>query len=453
MTDRTIELTRRNVLAGLTAVGAAGVAGAGGTFALLSDTEASDNNTLSVGTLNLTTNGNESATTTLNASEVGTGTSGSATLTVNNTGTLDGRLNFGVSAIRNLENGLVNDAELDDPDENGGSPGELSQYVSLRLGYDNNDNGNLNSSEAVVDGSLDGMKNVQFNPNVSISAAGSKDFVIEWEIDEDAGSEVQSDSVEIDFDLELLERAQGADVVLTGDTPYGQGAGFAFPWDTTTDSGTPDIAHRGSGAWGTVDHSSSGTGNAVGSPPEYKQGFYFAGDFSAISTLSGYTVDEIAEISYWLYEPNPLNGNDIYLLIYTRPEGDGNDGGSFYDSRLVALPTNANGAGSPNFTPGEWNKFSTRNSASNTLVFDDSGHKSGNNIGGPVLPTLSDLRSGSLDWTNYDSSLSSTFDYRNQEVLALSLQTNSTSPELQAWIDDIVVKLTTGETLTIDLED
>lgn len=445
MTDRTIELTRRNVLAGLTAVGAAGVAGAGGTFALLSDTEASDNNTLSVGTLNLTTNGNESATTTLNASEVGTGTSGSATLTVNNTGTLDGRLNFGVSAIRNLENGLVNDAELDDPDENGGSPGELSQYVSLRLGYDNNDNGNLNSSEAVVDGSLDGMKNVQFNPNVSISAAGSKDFVIEWEIDEDAGSEVQSDSVEIDFDLELLERAQGADVVLTGDTPYGQGAGFAFPWDTTTDSGTPDIAHRGSGAWGTVDHSSSGT--------EYKQGFYFAGDFSAISTLSGYTVDEIAEISYWLYEPNPLNGNDIYLLIYTRPEGDGNDGGSFYDSRLVALPTNANGAGSPNFTPGEWNKFSTRNSASNTLVFDDSGHKSGNNIGGPVLPTLSDLRSGSLDWTNYDSSLSSTFDYRNQEVLALSLQTNSTSPELQAWIDDIVVKLTTGETLTIDLED
>jgi predicted ribosomally synthesized peptide with SipW-like signal peptide len=451
MTDRTIELTRRNVLAGLTAVGAAGVAGAGGTFALLSDTEASDNNTLSVGTLNLTTNGNESATTTLNASEVGTGTSGSATLTVNNTGTLDGRLNFGVSAIRNLENGLVNDAELDDPDENGGSPGELSQYVSLRLGYDNNDNGNLNSSEAVVDGSLDGMKNVQFNPNVSISAAGSKDFVIEWEIDEDAGSEVQSDSVEIDFDLELLERAQGADVVLTGDTPYGQGAGFSKggpsgtnPWDTTTDSGTPDIAHRGSGAWGTVDHSSTYS--------EYKQGFYFAGDFSAISTLSGYTVDEIAEISYWLYEPNPLNGNDIYLLIYTRPEGDGNDGGSFYDSRLVALPTNANGAGSPNFTPGEWNKFSTRNSASNTLVFDDSGHKSGNSIGGPVLPTLSDLRSGSIDWTTYDSSLSSTFDYRNQEVLALSLQTNSTSPELQAWIDDIVVKLTTGETLTIDLE-
>jgi predicted ribosomally synthesized peptide with SipW-like signal peptide len=445
------KITRRQALGSIAAVGTATAAlGAGGTFALLSDTEQSNNNSLQTGTLNLQTSGSESATTTISASDLGTGTSGSISTEVNNVGSLDGFLNFDFGTVSDKENGIANDAESTAPGENGGPPGELAQYVTLRLGYDGNNNGTFGSGEVVAEGRLsDGtgnylMDNVQFNPNVPIPANSNRDFYLEWEIDGDAGNEVQSDSVKFDLTFELLERERGADVVLTRDTTYGQGAGFGNQWDTTTDSGTPDIAHRGSGAWGTVDHSSSNS--------SYKQGFYFAGDFSSMSPLKGYTVDEIAEISYWLYEDSALAGNDIYLLIYTRPEGDGNDGGSFYDSRLVALPTNANGAGTPNFTPGEWNKFSTRNSASNTLVFDDSGHKSGNSIGGPVLPTLSDLRSSSIDWDNYDSSLSSTFDYRNQEVLALSLQTNSTSPELEAWIDDITVELTTGESLTIDLE-
>jgi hypothetical protein len=118
---------------------------------------------------------------------------------------------------------------------------------------------------------------------------------------------------------------------------------------------------------------------------------------------------------------------------------------------LVALPSNANGS-SPNFTPGEWNEFSTKSGASNTLVFDDSGHKPGNSVGGPDLPTLADLQSGPVDWTNYDSSLSDSYDYRNQEVLALSLQTNSTSPELEAYIDDVTVTLASGDTLRLDLE-
>jgi predicted ribosomally synthesized peptide with SipW-like signal peptide len=456
MTEKSTGLTRRKILGGTAALAAAAAAGAGGTFALLSDTEQSTNNSLSVGTLDLATEGTESATTTLSVSNEGTGTSGQVSTEVNNQGSLDGFLNFDVGTVDDKENGVVDDAEQVSG-ENGGSPGELAQYVTFRLGYDGNDNGTLGSDEIVAEGRLsDGgrnylMDNVQFNPNVPIPAGGDRDFYLEWEIDGDAGNEVQSDSVEVDFTFELLERERGADVVLTGNTTYGQGAGFAEAWDTTADSGTPDIAHSGSGAWGTVDHGSG----------SYKQGFYFAGDFSSISPLKGYTIDQIAEISYWLYEPNPLNGNDIYLVIYTRPEGDGNDGDSWYDSRLEALPTNANGGGSPNFTPGQWNMFSTSGSASNTLVFDDNGHKTGNSVGGPILPTLSDLQNNvPLDWGNYDSSPSqgdtdtsdNTIDYANQEVLALSLQTNSTSPELKAWIDDITVELTTGEELTIDLE-
>ncbi|WP_153952195.1 TasA family protein [Halosegnis longus] len=440
--DSTIELNRRRVLAGLGTIGVASAGAGAGTFALFSDTEESTGNSVTAGTLNLTADGNDgSETTTLSVTGAAPGDTGIATTTLRNAGNISGFLNVDIDSVSSAENGLVEPERQAGDSSTGGSSGELADYLSLELDI----GGNMFTS-----GLVSGMENVQFNPNEPISGSSVKDFNIQWEIDEAAGNVIQTDSVSVDFTLELLQEAQGKDVVLSGDTPYGQGAGFSNPWDTTGDSGTPDISVSGSGAWGTVDHSSSGTGNATGG--EYKQGFYFAGDFSSISTLSGYTIDEITEISYSLYKDAPLAGNDIYLLIYTRPEGDGNDGASWYDSRLVALPSDANGAGSPNFTTGEWNTFSTRNGASNTLVFDDSGHKGGNSVGGPVLPTLSDLGSGPIDWTNYDSSLSSTFDYQNQEVKALSLQTNSTSPDLEAWIDDVTVKLATGEELSLDLE-
>jgi predicted ribosomally synthesized peptide with SipW-like signal peptide len=417
-------------------LGAAGAVGAGGTYALLSDTEQSTNNSLTTGTLNLQAGGSESATTTFAAADLGTGSSGSASSTVTNTGTLDGYLNFSIEDIRNLENGIANDAESSASDENGGQPGELSQYVTLRLGYDDNGNGSFGSGEVVAEGSLDGMENVQFKPNVPLGASASREFFVEWEIDEDAGNEVQSDSVEVDFGFELLEREADADVVLTADTPYGQGAGFAEAWDTTT-----SVAHTGSGAWGTEDRSGQGISS-------YKQGFYFASDFDSASTLSGYTVSEIQDISYWLYEPTALEGVDIYLNIYTRPEGDGNDA-AWYDSRLQALPSAANG-GSPNFTPGEWNEFSTASSATNTLRWSDTG-RSGNFV--QPLPTLDQVQSGPVDWSAYGANSSFTQDYRDEEVMALSMQTGSVSGiELEAYVDDITVELTTGETLNIDLE-
>lgn len=433
MSDKIPKLNRRKVLGSLGALGAASAVGAGGTYAMLSDTEQSTDNSLTMGTLNLRTNGTETATTTLSAGNLGTGTSGKASTTVNNVGTLDGVLNFDVGSITNNENGVVNDPEADDPDENVGS-GELSQYVTLRLGYDNNNNGNLNSDEVVVEGALDGMENVQFNPKVPLSANNTKDFIVEWQIDSDAGNEVQSDSVEVDFTFELLERAQDADVVLTGDTPYGQGAGFANPWETTT-----DYAHSGSGAWGSVDESPAGS---------YKQGFYFAGDFSSIDALPTYTVSEIEDVSYWLYEPNALNGVDIYLNIYTKAENDGNDSG-WYDSRLQALPSESN-RGNPNFTPGEWNEFTTKTGASNTLTWSDTGR--GGNFN-QDLPTLDQLQSGVIDWSAWGGNLSISHDYRDQEALALSLQTGSSSGvDLEAYIDDITVELTTGESVTYDLE-
>ena len=265
-----------------------------------------------------------------------------------------------------------------------------------------------------------------------------------WWLPINHGNQVQSDSATFDlgFYTEQCRHNDGEGMApeptpLMADSPQGQGGGFANEWDVSE-----TLAHVGSGSWGTIDRSDQ----AITS---YKQGFYFAGDFDDVDVLpSTYTVADIEEISYWLYEPTALDGVDIYLTIYTRAENDGDDA-AWYDTRLQALPSEANG-GSPNFTPGEWNEFSTAAGASNTLTWSDTGR--GGNFNQP-LPTLDDVQSGLVDWSTYGANASFPHDYRDEEVLALSLQVGSQSGvDLEAYIDDVTVRLENGETLRLDLE-
>jgi predicted ribosomally synthesized peptide with SipW-like signal peptide len=275
-----------------------------------------------------------------------------------------------------------------------------------------------------------------------------------WWVPVDHGNEIQSDSVTFDlgFYTEQCRHNDGlrdeGDITLYGSSVQGQGGGFAYPWETTT-----SVAHTGSGSWGTIDRS--------GSFSDYKQGFYFGGEFDTNNVLPEYTIEEIDEISYWLYEPNSsLQGNDVFLNIYTKPESDGDDTKSWFDSRLAALPAEAEG-GSPTFSANTWTKFTTKVSGPNTLNFWDSGrapqfNNGVNYINKPAAsdqPTLSDLQSGDINWSNYGTNeADSPYSYYDETVKALSLQTNSTSPELEAYIDDVTVTLTSGETLNLDLE-
>jgi predicted ribosomally synthesized peptide with SipW-like signal peptide len=271
------------------------------------------------------------------------------------------------------------------------------------------------------------------------SANTVHDVVFAWWLPVDHANEIQTDSVTFDlgFYTEQCRHNPGDIITLDAESPQGQGDGFANPWDIST-----TMAHRGDGSWGTIDRSGQGISS-------YKQGFYFGGEFDNIDVLPAYTIGDISEISYWLKEPTALEGVDIYLNIYTQPEGDSGDSGGFYDSRLQALPSRAN-QGSPNFTPGEWNKFSTSAGASNTLNWSDTGRGGNFNLN---LPTLDDLQAGPVDWSTYGGNISFTHDYSDETVRALSLQTGSVSGiSLEAWIDDITVKLTSGETLRLDLE-
>ena len=509
MTDRNIELSRRKILG---AAGAIGIAGAGagmGTSALFSDEESFENNSITAGTLDMTVDAEIVAVNTEYDNAVGpinynvTADGAAATgLTLEDFKPGDWvivcyeiTIEDNPGYVQVQANNLVSDENgFEEPEpEDGASDGEgeLDDKLLTTVWDDYDDSGNRSGlstldivtnnaassfpDSASTNHSWDSSRSEggEFNsdihyttlqetyndwfedgfllgpgPGSDASKIGgpandqeSKVVYLLLEIPVEVGNKIQGDSVSFDLEWRAEQIRNNDDpfsgrLVLDGSSQQGQGAGFANAWDTTS-----SLAHAGTGAWGTIDRS----GQSISS---YKQGFYFGGFFSNNDVLPEFTVSEIEEISYWLYEDSPLSGVDIYLNIYTQPENDGDDSG-FYDSRLQALPSEANG-GNPNFTPGSWNEFSTAASAPNTLTWGDTGRGGSFN---QTLPDLNDIQSGSIDWSTYGGGLTQTHDYRDEKILALSLQTASQSGVgLEAYIDDVSVQLTGGQELVLDLE-
>jgi predicted ribosomally synthesized peptide with SipW-like signal peptide len=478
--SKKIGLTRRQALAGLGTIGIAS-AGAGlGTTALFSDEESFDGNTITAGTLDMSVTAtveaandywkeqvtledleataDGEAVTGLQVNDVKPGDWGIICFEID-VGDNPGYVRTTTEGLTTSENGYTEpeptegDDENDPNDEDGA--GELQDFMLAEVyrSFDASDDSDPPRSHlspsggdpVAPEGSTVWDTYTTFSTGVpmlesdgSLMEVGSGADAAEWclllYLPEDVGNRVQSDGFSFDLVFEA-EQVRNNDnpfqpLVLDGGTAQGQGAGFANPWDTTT-----SVAHSGSGAWGTVDHSPASS---------YKQGFYFP-----MHSLPDFTVSDIDDVSYWLYEPTALDGVDIYLNIYTAPEGDGDDAASWYDSRLQALPSEANG-GSPNFTPGSWNEFSTESGASNTLTWSDTGR--GGNFNQP-LPELADIQSGSVDWSTYGANASFSHDYSDEEVWGLSLQVGSQSGiDLEAYIDDVRVELASGDVLEMNLE-
>ncbi|WP_235728451.1 TasA family protein, partial [Halosimplex carlsbadense] len=110
MTDednsKTIELNRRRVLGGIVTIGGAAAAAGAGTFAAFSDTESSNDNSVSAGTLDLTVDGGSTPVTVLSVSDAVPNGSGSGdAITLANDGSVDGTLDISVAAIDSNENG------------------------------------------------------------------------------------------------------------------------------------------------------------------------------------------------------------------------------------------------------------------------------------------------------------------------------------------------------------
>ncbi|WP_338739684.1 hypothetical protein [Haloplanus salilacus] len=257
------------------------------------------------------------------------------------------------------------------------------------------------------------------------------------------------------------------------------GETFAGTWDVETGFGFPFFEASDGGSSGPSPGLEESTTRGPLLEPRTcwatrrgsgKQGLYFGGrsgfravpeaeypidgappGISSFYPLREYTVSEIDEIGYFLREPSPLNGVDVYLSIYTAPEDDGDDT-AWYDSRLQALPAEANG-GDPSFTPGRFNAFATSAEEPNVLNFFDSGRAETGDIPKPSPEdqvTLDALGDGPVDWATTPEG--ETRDYSDETVLGLSIQTGSdSSSSLEAYVDGVGVVLETNETLVLNL--
>lgn len=196
MSDDKLELNRRRVLGGLATIGVASAGAGAGTMAYFSDTESSTGNTVSAGTLDLKADGGDSAVTTVNISDVAPGDSGGGSTTLKNSGTISGSVD--------LNFGSATNSEGDNPESEGdtASPGDLGDVLEVEVYVGSTlVRGDYTASppptfNQVFDGTED-------DSNVALSAGGSKDLTINWQLPSSAGNDIQGDSVSGDITVEL----------------------------------------------------------------------------------------------------------------------------------------------------------------------------------------------------------------------------------------------------------
>jgi spore coat-associated protein N len=191
----------------ITALLIIGIVG-GGTYAYFSDTESSTGNTLTAGTLDLNINGGNVAINTFDVGNVAPGDSGSANCTLANVGSIPGELDVTIAAINNTAGAGGTQYE--------GGSGELGANAEMALYFDVDESGGATAGDSGLksDGTL-------YDPSVAldydiinnyvetwdaadnITAGISDSFVIDWQVPDLTGNDIQGDSVSFDITFTL----------------------------------------------------------------------------------------------------------------------------------------------------------------------------------------------------------------------------------------------------------
>jgi spore coat-associated protein N len=188
------------------------IAVVGGTFAatraFFTDTETSTGSTFTVGTLDLQVGGadgtNVEPFVIENIGDTGD-ISGSKVWTVNNTGSLPGRLYFKLDNVLNYENGCnepeaIVDATCLDP---GAGEGEMGGVVTIHAYLDGVEKASstlATANQAVIGNTWTAL------PAMTIPAESSVQVMLDWSTGEnDYGNEIQSDSITFDVGFDLVQ--------------------------------------------------------------------------------------------------------------------------------------------------------------------------------------------------------------------------------------------------------
>jgi len=295
MSDERITLTRRKILAGTTAVGAAGIGAGFGTGALFNDQESFANNELTAGELNLTVHFESSldqdGVTTDSTTESGTidGSPAEGSYEIADVKPGDsGSIEFCFSVVDNpafmrLQGELTENADNGqtepeaDVDDSGGDPGdgngELADAIDATLRYctdgDETTEGSIISRGSLsnvlsglqIGAPLDGAgaagssERTPFPAQSSSESTADTCVCFEWNVPTDVGNEIQTDSAGFDlsFIAEQSRHNDGIDI--------GSGLSGHYPLDTVQDGIADDVS--GNDNDGTIEGDVSSTGGQV----------------------------------------------------------------------------------------------------------------------------------------------------------------------------------------------
>jgi predicted ribosomally synthesized peptide with SipW-like signal peptide len=182
----------KKILVSMMLVGLVAALAGAGLHAYFSDTETSTGNTFTAGTLNLKVGDTDPTTWKITISGLKPGDSGSRSVTVTNTGTLDGKLSISFINLVDNENGLTEpEVKLDDDD----SSGELAENLNLIITID---------STTIYNGPASGITSASLS-NYPLNAGQSATFTVAYSIDSNVGNIIQSDIAGFDIVFSLVQ--------------------------------------------------------------------------------------------------------------------------------------------------------------------------------------------------------------------------------------------------------
>jgi len=171
----------KKILVSLLIVGLVGFALGWGTYSQFSDTETTTT-VFTAGSLNLKVGDDDPVKWKIELADLLPGCSGSQSVTINNTGTINGNLSISFSDLIDKENGLTEpELALGDTEPDG----ELAENLYLNITID---------GTVVYQGYASGILSGGIT-NYPLNAGVSKTFKVEYSIDESVGNIIQTDVV------------------------------------------------------------------------------------------------------------------------------------------------------------------------------------------------------------------------------------------------------------------
>lgn len=203
MSEKNVELTRRRVLGGVATIGAASAAAGAGTMAYFSDTESSTGNTVSAGTLDLTSGGDNGPYGIIDVDNKAPGWSTTTTLSLQNDGTIDGDLSIEVDSIQ--ESGGENPEPEQTAEGDSNNDADLAEFLDVEISFGGTQKwsgkaADLSSGQTLSLGTLPGDE-----------GSTTKDFEVDLSIPTDASgvdgyddvNAIQGDSVTVNATFHL----------------------------------------------------------------------------------------------------------------------------------------------------------------------------------------------------------------------------------------------------------